>query len=542
MNIYQKIVKQIIGEEVKTRKGVNKVKREAAKKYKISFPSNIRLLKAYHRLVENKKISPSKSLEKILTKKPIRSLSGVAVVSVLTKPYFCPGECIFCPKERGMPQSYLRGEPAAERAKKLKFNPYTQTQKRINSLKLQGHPVDKIEIRIIGGSFSSYPRDYKIWFLTNLFAAANKRKELGLVQTKDLEKEQKINQTADRRIVGISIETRPDLISKKEIELMRSLGVTMVELGVQTVFDDILKKCRRGHGVAESIKATKLLKDSGFKVLYQMMPNLPGSNLKKDLKAFSTLFKDPRFRPDWLKIYPCVVCKGSPLYNLWKEGKFKPYSPKELIKLLIKIKRNLPYWVRVARLFRDIPAPKIEAGCKISNLREVVQKEMEKKNLKCRCIRCREVKGEFDPQENIHLFKEEYSASKGKEIFLSLENKERTKLLAFLRLRIPHQPFISALKNSAIVRELHTYGKMIPLNQKRAAPQHRGLGKKLMAQAERITYSKLKLPRISVISGIGVREYYKKLGYHLKGEYMIKDLTNPQNFISKQNKLNYQIP
>lgn len=423
-----------------------------------------------------------------------------------------------------MPQSYLRGEPAAERAKKLKFDPYLQTKKRLESLKLQGHHVDKIEVRIIGGSFSFYPKDYKVWFLANLFAAANQRKKLNSTRIKELKREQRINQTAEQRIVGTSIETRPDLINQEEIKLMRNLGVTMVELGVQTTSDPVLEKCRRGHGVAESVQATKLLKDSGFKVLYQMMPNLPGSNPQKDLEVFSTIFKDSRFKPDWLKIYPCIVCKGSSLYEIWKEGKFKPYTKEELIKLLIKIKKELPYWVRLARLFRDIPAPKIEAGCKTSNLRELVQRRMEKRNLKCKCIRCREIKENYNPQEKTYLFREDYSASQGKEIFLSIENKKRTKLLVFLRLRVPREPFISVLKNSAIVRELHTYGQMVPLNQENIAPQHKGLGKKLMNQAEQITRSELKLPRISVISGVGVREYYRKLGYRLEEEYMIKDL------------------
>ena len=297
----------------------------------------------------------------------------------------------------------------------------------------------------------------------------------------------------------------------------------MVELGVQTVFEDILQKCKRGHSTKEIIQATKMLKDAGFKVMYQMMPNLPGANTNKDLAAFKEIFENQNYKPDWLKIYPCLVCKGTELYRLWKKGKYRPYSDKKLIDLLIKIKVIVPYWIRIARLFRDIPAPKIKAGSKISNLREVVQREMKKKGLKCHCIRCREIKERYSSKEKIYLFKEKYRASEGKEIFLSFENKNRTKLYAFLRLRIPANPFIKVLKNSAIIRELHTYGQMVPLEKKVKAPQHRGLGKKLITQAEEIT-KKLKLTKIAVISGIGVREYYRKLNYRLKETYMVKRL------------------
>jgi len=506
-----------------------KVKREIAKKFKTSCSSNVQLLKEYHKLLEKGRIKKNRKLEEILIKRPIRTLSGVAVVSVFTKPYPCPGKCIFCPTEKGLPKSYLRGEPAAERALTLNFDPYLQTKKRIESLKIQGHPTDKIEIRTIGATFSVYSKNYKVWFFANLFAAANKRKRLEKVDIKDLKREQKINEKTKNRIVGISIETRPDLLTEKEILLMRSLGVTMVELGIQTVFDEILKKCQRGHGIKKSILATKLLKDTGFKVMYQMMPNLPGSSLRKDFLAFKEIFENENYKPDWLKIYPCLVCKGAKLYEIWKKGKYKPYADKELTELLIKIKKNLPYWVRVARLFRDIPAPKIEAGSKISNLREVIQKEMEERGLRCKCIRCREVRKRYDPKEKIYLFREDYKASSGKEIFLSFENKKRIKLFAFLRLRIPSQVyekkkyFISALENSAIVRELHTYGQMVALSKKGVAPQHKGLGKKLMEEAEKIAKKEFKLERIAVISGIGARDYYRKLNYKIRDGYMVKN-------------------
>ena len=540
------IIQELVKTKMKNLAGLEKAKRSSAKKYKISCISNVELLKTYHDLLRKKRIKKDAILELLLRKRKVRSLSGVVVVSVLTKPYPCPGKCIYCPSEKGIPKSYLSGEPAVERAKRFSYNPYSQVEKRIESLQAQGHPVDKIELRIIGGSWSYYPKKYQIWFVTQCFLAANefsslKNHKFKIQNSKqiqnskfkklELEKEQKRNEKAKCRIVGISIETRPDLINKKEIINLRKLGVTMVELGVQTVFDDILKKCRRGHSVKETIKATKLLKNAGFKIMYQMMPNLPGSNIKKDLESFKIIFEDQNFKPDWLKIYPCLVCKGSKLYGIWRKGKFDPYSDEDLIKLLIKIKEGLPYWIRVARLFRDIPSQKIEAGCRISNLREVIQKKMKKKGLKCKCIRCREVKEKYDPKEKIYLFREDFDASEGREIFLSYENKNRTKLFTFLRLRVSPETledgplsFLPILKKAAIIRELHTFGQMLGLNKKGSAPQHKGLGKKLISQAEKIIKKEFCLKKTAVISGIGARNYYRKMGYRLKETYMIKNL------------------
>ena len=520
-------IEKVFKKPVRDEADLASFRRKIAKEKGIGCPSNVELLKTYHRLLKNKRIKKSETLENLLKKRKIRSLSGVVTVSVLTKPYFCPGKCIFCPTEKGFPKSYVSGEPAAERAKRLKFDPYLQVKTRLASLGKQGHPTDKIELRIIGGSFSVYPQEYKIWFLSNCFAAANKRKNI--LNKKNgwevLEKEQKINESSKQRIIGASIETRPNLINKEEILNLRKFGVTMVELGVQTIFDDVLKKCKRGHGKKEVVEATKLLKDAGFKVLYQMMPNLPGSNCEKDLECFKEIFGNPDFQPDWLKIYPCLVCEGSELFEIWKKGKYKPYSDKNLISLLVKIKENLPYWVRVARLFRDIPSPKIKGGCKTSNLREVVLDKMKREKKTCHCIRCREVKENYNPREKIYLFREDYASSGGKEIFLSFENKRRDKLFSFLRLRVfSKEGFPPVLKNSAIIRELQTYGRVVPILENKTAPQHKGLGKGLIKIAEKITKKELKLKKIAVISGVGVRNYYRKLGYKLKDTYMLKEI------------------
>jgi len=539
----EKIIKELIKTKIKNQEELNALKRRISKKYKIGILSNFELFKFYQKLLKEKKIKKSKKLEKILKIKPIRSLSGIVNVSVLTKPYPCPGKCIFCPTEKGMPKSYLSGEPAAERAKKLNFDPWWQVKKRIEMLKFEGHPTDKIELRIVGGTWSFYPRDYQAFFVKECFRAANEKDYSFNLKSqndtknllKELKKEQKENEKAKNRIVGISIETRPDFINEEEIKWLRELGVTMVELGVQTIFDDILKKNKTELTSEKIAKATKLLKDAGFKVLYHLMLNLMGSDPILDLKCFEIVFSDERFKPDWIKIYPTVVTKESKLYKFWKEKKYRPYSNRELIEILIQIKKNLPYWVRVARVLRDIPSTKIVAGCKISNLREVVKREMEKRGLTCHCIRCREVRERYNLKEKIYLFREDYEASGGKEIFLSFENKERTKLFSYLRLRIPSQffekkkHFISTLKDSAIIREIQTFGELVPIGIKKIAPQHRGLGKKLIKEAEKIAKREFGLNKIVAISGIGVRDYWRKLGYKLKGTYMtkkLKDLTN----------------
>lgn len=536
--ILETIIKECLKIENLSERKLIKIKRKEASKYNLSLPSNIDLLKVYHKMVEEKRVKRNKKLEKLLIKRKIRSLSGIVTVSVLTKTWPCPGKCIFCPTEKGMPKSYISGEPAAERAKSLNFDPYLQVKKRIEMLKNQGHPTEKIELRIIGGSFTYYPEKYQIWFVKECFRGANEKSKSKIKLSpektyeqksksqllKELKKEQKINENAKHRIIGMSIETRPDLINENEIKNLRELGVTMVEIGVQTIFSDILKL----NGVADSnkniINTTKLLKDAGFKVMYQMMPNLLGSNIQKDKKMFEIIYKDPNFKPDWIKIYPCVVIKNTKLHKFWKEGKYHPYSDQELINLLVDIKEMTPYFVRISRIFRDIPAPQIEAGCKISNIREVVLKKMKERNEKCHCIRCREVKENYNPNEKMYLFREDFIASGGKEIFLSFESKTRDKLYAFLRLRKPSNAIFPCLKNSSIIRELHTYGQALDIGEKDIVPQHQGLGKKLIKEAEKITKKEFKLSKIAVISGVGVREYYRKLGYRLKNTYMIKKL------------------
>ncbi len=529
----KEIIKRIIKENANNSKSLERIKKEVAFNYsQKNLLSNIDLLNFYHKTTKKQKeklfndsktkFSPKKDnqIKKILVTKPIRSLSGIVNVSVLTKPYSCPGKCIYCPEEKGAPKSYLKGEPAVMRAILNNYNPRKQIKSRIESLELNGHPVDKIELRIIGATWSYYPKEYQNWFIKECLRACNSSK-----LTRSLATEQRKNEKAKHRIVGLSIETRPDFINKKEIINLRRLGVTSVELGVQSIYNNVLKKIKREHLVSETIKATNFLKNAGFKVSYQMMPNLPGSNFEKDIAMFKELFSNSDFKPDYLKIYPVFVLQNTELYDLWRNKKYKPYTDKELVNLLKEIKKDLPFYVRVQRLIRDIPAQEIKAGTKTSNLRQLVQSELKKQNLSCQCIRCREIKADYDPKEKLKLFRYDYQASKGKEIFLSYENKTRKKIYSLLRARMPSKnELIPVLKNSLIIREIHTYGQQIAIKEKGLSPQHKGLGKKLMKEIEKIAKKEFKAKKTTVISATGTRSYYRKQGYRLKDTYMTKTL------------------
>lgn len=516
----EKLIRELVLSGAKTPDDLASFKRRVSKNHKITCPSNIKLLKAYHKSVKNGTIKKSEIIENLLKTRPVRSLSGIVNISVLTKPYPCPGKCLFCPFEKGIPKSYLSGEPAVERAKKLNYDPYRQVKLRLEMLKLQGHPTDKIELRIVGGTWSYYPKKYQEWFIKKCFDACNKT--IG----KNLSSSQKINETAKHRMVGLSIETRPDFINEKEIIWLRKLGATMVELGVQSIYDDVLEKNLRGHKTKETIFATKLLKDAGFKVLYQIMPNLYGSNIAKDKKMFETFFSNHDFQPDFLKIYPLALLEQTPLYKLWRDKKYKPYTQTQLLDVLKSAKKIIPYYVRIQRIARDIPSQKIITGpAKISNLRQLLSDLQKKEGWLCHCIRCREVREKYNNKEKIYLFREDYEASEGKEIFLSFESKKRSMLYSLLRLRIPSKnSFISVLKKTAIVREIHTFGQAMPLSIKKQAVQHQGLGKKLIRTAEIIARKEFNSNKIAVISSVGTRVYYRKMGYKLQDTYMIKIL------------------
>ncbi len=533
------IAQRITKNKIYTEEMLARTKRLAAKKYGSPTPPNSAVLASYRKLCAEKTINPDQRLEWLLRKRKIRSLSGVAVVSILTRPYPCGGKCLYCPAQAGVPKSYLDGEPAVMRALRYKYDPAKQIKARIAALEANGHATDKVDLRIIGGTWSYNPKWYQTWFVRKCFEACNQLSGGRRIKSERLETLQKINESAKYRIVGINIETRPDYIDAKEIIRLRRLGVTQVELGVQSIYDDVLSINKRGHGTDAVVAATKLLKDAGFKICYHIMPNLPGSTPAKDIKVFKELFSRPEFQPDHLKIYPCALVKEAPLYWIKDELRYRPYSAKELLRIIKAGKKYIPYYCRVQRVIRDIPANYIvKGGAAVSNLRQVIAREIKKEGWRCKCIRCREVKERYVPEEKILLFRQDYGASAGKEIFLSFENKNRTKLYSLLRLRIPSRhilktgknssrPFFAVLANAALIREIHTYGQLQPLYRGQTpvnSPQHKGLGKKLIAEAEKITKNEFDLHKVAVISAVGTRNYYRKMGYKLRQTYMVKSL------------------
>jgi len=457
-------------------------------------------------------------LIEVMKTRGVRTESGVAPFAVMMKPFPCPGKCIYCPLEEGMPKSYLSDEPAAQRAKILDFDPYKQVEGRIRQMSETGHITDKIDLIVIGGTFGSYTEEYKREFFKNIFDAVN-----GKV-SETLQEAQKYNETAEKRIVGISVETRPDWVSELEVKLWRELGVTKVQLGVQAFDEEILKKIKRGHSLDEVARATRMCRDAGLKICYHFMPNLPGSSPEKDIEMAKIMFTDPRFGPDYLKVYPAMTIKGTEMYEMWKRGEYLPYEEDELIEVLKEIKAQTPVWCRIDRLIRDISKKWVSAGTARTNLRQVLQQQLLKEGKKCKCIRCREVRGGvYDTK--VQLLVNERESLGGKELFLSYENEEN--LFAMLRLRLPNEGeemLFEKLKGAAIVREVHAYGQVAEIDTRDGIKtQHRGLGKRLMIKAEEIARER-GYKKMAVISAIGTREYYKKLSYSLEGTYMVKVL------------------
>jgi ELP3 family radical SAM enzyme/protein acetyltransferase len=526
MSTVEKIVTDLATKNYSTYDQFYRIMRKAFNAHKQAPLAKSTLISIYRQLIREEKIKPNRLFERMLIKNAVRTLSGVTVITVLTKPFPCPGKCVFCPTEPNMPKSYLSNEPAAQRAVRNKFSPFRQVQKRIEALELNGHQVDKIELIVLGGTWSSYPRKYQRWFITQCFYAANiynKSKRA----VKNLVNEQKTNEKAKYRIIGVTLETRSDHVVAKEVKHLRELGCTRVQLGIQHTDNRILEFNRRGETVEDDIKATKLLKTAGFKVDYHLMPDLPGSTPAKDLAMIKRVFNDQDLQPDQIKIYPCVVNEYAQLYHWYKSGKYKPYPEKDLISLLLKIKKLVPPYVRINRLIRDIPEESIIAGNDVTNLRQYLQQELIKKGTPCCCIRCRESRANTAAVNNAKLKIRSYQASDGTEHFLSYESADEKIIYAFLRLRFnknPEKNFISELKGAALVRELHVYGLMLPVQRRvKDKAQHTGLGKKLMQSAEQMA-RRASYKKIAVISGIGVRDYYRKLGYRQKGSYMLKDI------------------
>lgn len=518
------LILDAIASKVKTHEQLHDAKIQYAEHFGVSPPPNSDLVAAYRALVKLGKISEDREFATLIRKRGIRTLSGVSPVAVLTKPLGCPGRCVFCPTEENVPKSYLSNEPAVMRAIINDYDPHRQVESRLKTLDGNGHPTDKVELIVMGGTWSSHPKRYQVDYIRECLNAMNG------VRSRSLSEAQRINEKAAHRCVAIVLETRQDWIDEKEVLRMRRLGATRVEIGAQTIYDDIFDLVKRGHHTDATIRATQLLKDAGFKISYHMMPNLPGATLERDIAMFKELFDNPQYRPDMIKVYPCMVVPFSELKLWYEQGRHRPYTDDELLELIFRIKPFFPRYLRVTRLIRDIPATSIIGGSKVSNLRQVALEMMKKKGLKCACIRCREIRGQPINPKNIELRETDYKASGGREFFFSFDDTQSDKLCALLRLRFSsyslsgRKHFVKELEGAALMRELHTYGAQVPISEKdELASQHMGFGKRLIARAEEIS-KKHGYRKMAVIAGVGIREYYRKLGYELEGTYMVKNM------------------
>jgi elongator complex protein 3 len=613
-----------------------------------NFYSKEELIKAYRFLLEKapEKLPKDPNFITKITLKPTRTISGVATVTVLTKPFPCPGECIFCPNDIRMPKSYLSDEPGAQRAEKNHFDPYLQTYRRLKALYNIGHSTEKVEIIILGGTWSFYPEKYQIWFIKRIFEALNDfgeidqteevEKKVGQYQLipdkydknylsfthknefvenaekitqktgsiynlavtkiikenshkvdpadesstwEELEKEQEINTSAKSRCVGLVIETRPDKISPKEVIRIRRLGCTKTQIGFQSLSDEVLEKNHRGHDVAATRYAVKLLRQAGFKIHAHWMANLYGATPETDIEDYQKMFSDPDFKPDELKVYPCSLIETAELVDYYNAGKWKPYDHQELLEVVSTAIYETPEYCRLTRIIRDIPSPDIVVGNKFTNFREMAEKELERKKLIKKDIRSREIKNQQVTRDEIELKVITYQVQTGTEKFLQFVTKDN-KICGFLRLSLPNydelgnqnylnsdrllmvnrkqsveattvspenetnrtlteeleflaktkpakiqfqHPFLPELSNSAIIREVHVYGQTVSLGDKNEGKaQHLGLGTELLKAAEKIAHQ-IGYPKIAVISAIGTREYYQKRGFELDGLYQTKE-------------------
>ncbi|MDH7510283.1 MAG: tRNA uridine(34) 5-carboxymethylaminomethyl modification radical SAM/GNAT enzyme Elp3 [Methanolinea sp.] len=466
-------------------------------------------------------------LRRLLLVKPTRTLSGVAPVAVMTSPFPCPhGKCLPCPGGPDhpfqSPQSYTGEEPAALRARDHGYDPYAQVRARLEQFELLGHHVDKVELIVMGGTMTSRPADYQEWFVRECVRAMNEYRGTVRVSRADTARVFAENEFSPVRCVATTFETRPDWCRKEHINRMLDLGVTKVELGVQHLDDSILSFNRRGCTFADTVEATCLLRNAGIKVGYHVMPNLPGSDIERDRWMFRELFDNPCFRPDFLKIYPTLVTPGSGIEELWKQGQYSPYPEDTLIDLVAYAKSLLPCYVRLQRIQRDIPARLIVAGSRHSNFRQLCQQRLAAMGKACRCIRCREAgRSEGGGPEELSVFS--YDACGGREYFISVVSGSA--LIGFARLRTGGERWRPETEGSALLRELHVYGSVVPLGSFPSAEQrqHRMFGKALLSATEETAASE-GYRAITVMSGIGVRPYYRRHGYERRGPYMHKKL------------------
>ncbi len=518
----QRIHEEMTKGKIHTVAQLNQKKRELADGLNLKhLPTNPDLLPILKTLTT---LSPQQV--ELFSIKPVRNISGVAVLAAMVKPHICPhGTCTYCPKglHHPAPPAYTGDEPAAQRGYRNDFDPFKQVYSRIDQLQRTGQSTDKCELIIMGGTFLSMPEEYQYYFMRGCLDGISGTPHDSLVESV------KACETSPNRVIGITMETRPDVAKMSDITRMLEWGTTRVEMGVQSVYDDVLQTLNRQHTIQTTIDSTQRLKDSCLKVGYHMMSKLPGSTLERDLQAHLEVFQNPNFKPDMIKLYPLAVVENTALYPKMMRGEYTPITEEQAITFYSKVKAAAPEWVRIMRVQRDIPSQNISAGVKKTNLRQLVNERMKEEGTQCRCIRCREVgfkrTREGLTPKKIELVRRDYEASKGKEIFLSYEDVEQDILIGFTRLRIPHQPTLNELANSAYIRELHVYGQSIPLGEQiQKSGQHKGLGKKLLAEAERVAKEEFGLEMMNIIAGIGVREYYKKLGYTQNGPFVGKKI------------------
>jgi elongator complex protein 3 len=546
----------------------NKINAKKIQQLLRQFPKNNNSLYARDELLRDYEyyskaalIEYRKDVADELRLKPTRTISGVTPVSLLTKPYPCPGKCIFCPNDLNMPKSYITSEPGAQRAARNAFDPYLQTYNRLLALQNIGHTVEKVELIILGGTWSSYPLNYRIWFLTRCFQALNDfpnkddrphKKTLlpedlqmrlaknynaeveilddapNDISWQDLFLAQTQNESAKCRNVGLVIETRPDVVNRIEVINLREMGVTKIQMGIQSLDDDILKANKRGTSEEIIKNAVALCRSAGLKIHLHWMPNLYKATVTSDKNDYLKIWE--LLQPDELKIYPTSVIKGTPLFDLYSKGEYSPYTTEQLNDLLKFCLTHTPTYCRLSRIIRDIPSNQIAAGNKVTNLRQTIEQALIAQETPCRCIRCREIRGKKVAVEDLKLNILPFETAIGKEYFISYDAKTQDKLAGFLRLFLSDSinnfpPISPELNNAAIIREVHVYGKALGIGEVSGnKPQHLGLGKKMIAEAEKIA-NKMGFNKICIISAIGTRAYYAKLGYSLEGTYMTKILS-----------------
>ncbi|HUE97832.1 MAG TPA: tRNA uridine(34) 5-carboxymethylaminomethyl modification radical SAM/GNAT enzyme Elp3 [Anaerolineales bacterium] len=498
------------------------------------------LVAIYNEMVAAGEIQEDARLLERIRMKPMRTLSGVTTVTVLTKPYPCPGKCIFCPTDVRMPKSYLPDEPGAMRGLEHEFDPYAQVRSRIEQLQSVGHPTDKIELLILGGTWSSYRRDYQEWFIKRCFDAMNNHRHRDSESTEkekinlrelgdsvaDLQGVHSFNETTHHRNVGLVIETRPDEINPNELRWLRQLGVTKVQMGAQSLDDRILEINKRGHDVECTRRATALLRAAGFKIVLHWMPNLLGATPASDRADFARLWND--FCPDEIKIYPNQLLANAELYEYWQRGEFKPYTTQELMDLIVDIKPTIPRYCRVNRVIRDIPSTNVVEGNRRTSLRQDVHDEMKRRGTRCECVRCREVREKPVHAGTLRLEDTVYQAGGAEEHFISYVTPD-DKLAGFIRLSLPGknspETGMFDLDGAALIREVHVYGQSLPVGAEKAgAAQHAGLGTRLLEKAESIARA-AGFKRMAVISAVGTRGYYLERGFERGELYLTKDLT-----------------